>query len=947
MRQWDRVSQGFARVSNAADTAPAGRERVQAHAEALRRAQHSGSFAEEFVARLDLTQALLDVPRDPRDLEHVAWLRRSLDSGGGLDQADRDAVLWRLSWAVDLVEDTPEVGLDGVVAAVNDLAEALRAEGYPLRAVHAARARLARDIGERDAMARHLWAWRAEPSDDRLDCPACDQRDQALLLMGDDPDQALGLVEPMTLGELACDEEPRGALGIDAYLRVASGDLDGAVASLRRAWHLVQDDPTASRTVGSCLLVLLRLGNADRAVDLLLPRLAWLDDLPTARARMWFSATASHVLDRAAAVGLAPEVVAGEPLDALLTRLRRSADLIAASFDRRYGSTVTSGDLAAAHDDDLVAAEPILPPTRLPRVFGASMPSPRHVVAPGGVLERAADLEAGIAAVATDLDALVQAWLRDREALLPVVTPQEWAAVSLLDRASAQDAGEDRHRELLESALEAANRAGDEAAALRCEGELALLDVAGGTSRDRTTGRRVLNRTAEDARGRARRRAAQLDATGADAEAGGLWRRIAWFGAPDRPVACLERAADAHARAGQPYRRLLCLAEAAMAVARTDPEAASARLDVLDPLVADHPVLRSMCLELRGRIARTRGDLETAAANLRRAVAVPGIAERSRLTLLLSLCDVLVDRCDWSALEESAADLVAASNRLHDSVLLAFGQRFLGLAYLETDRPAEAAELLEPALPVLVVHAPGLVAPVAWALGNARALLERWAGARSAFETASAAFLAQGRRAEAAYAQWRAATAAWDAGDTDRALHHFDEAVETSRSAGVVSLHVEVLRGRAALRAETGEVASGIAELDAAIPAGERLAQQVGADEEEFDPEVLEPDVLRQGAHLLARHGHVDAAVDRLRRAEALVGAELELVLRTEAGIVLADANRLREAEPRLRASLAELRAAGLTDERVAAAGALALALDRGGRSEEAELVWHGWGPEA
>ena len=287
----------------------------------------------------------------------------------------------------------------------------------------------------------------------------------------------------------------------------------------------------------------------------------------------------------------------------------RRTDL-AASFDRRYGSTVTSGDLAAAHDDDLVAAVPTLPPTRLPRARRGS-----RAVARGTSPPRPAcwsgppTLEAGIAAVATDLDALVQAWLHDRETLLPVATPEEWAAVSLLDRASAQDAGEDRHRELLESALEAAHRAGDEPAALRCEGELALLEVAEGTSRDRTTGRRVLNRTAEEARGRARRRAAQLDATGADAEAGGLWRRIAWFGAPDRPVACLERAADAHARAGQPYRRLLCLAEAAMALARSDPGAASARLDVLDPLVADHPVLRSMCLELRGRIARARGDL--------------------------------------------------------------------------------------------------------------------------------------------------------------------------------------------------------------------------------------------------------------------------------------------------------------------------------------------------
>jgi hypothetical protein len=31
----------------------------------------------------------------------------------------------------------------------------------------------------------------------------------------------------------------------------------------------------------------------------------------------------------------------------------------------------------------------------------------------------------------------------------------------------------------------------------------------------------------------------------------------------------------------------------------------------------------------------------------------------------------------------------------------------------------------------------------------------------------------------------------------------------------------------------------------------------------------------------------------------------------------------------------------------VAAAGALALALDRDGRGEEAEDVWQGWGPDA
>jgi tetratricopeptide (TPR) repeat protein len=938
MRQWERVSDAFARVSSAADAVTPGPERVRAHAEALRRAQQYGSFAEEFVARLDLTEALLDVPRDPRDLEHAEWLKGSLHPDRGLDQTDRDAVLWRLTWAVDLAEDTPEVDLGALVAAVDAVEEALSSDGHPLRHVHAARARIARDTGDRAGMVHHLAAWQAEPRDDGLDCPACEHRDQAHLLSADDPGGALALLAPVVRGELSCEEEPRGSLGLDAYLRVAQGDVDAAVSSFRRAWPLVHDDPTASRTLGWCLLVLLRLGNADRAVDLLLPRLEWLEDLPTARARMWFAATGAHVLDRAAAAHLAPDEVAGEPLPALVARLRGTADELAAAFDRRYGSRVTSTDLAAAHDPALVLPDPTLPPTRLPRVaVDATRPLP-HVHPGAGVVERAAELEAGIAAVATDLDALVQAWLRDRTALLPVGAPQEWSAVSLLDRVSAQDAGPDRHRELLESALEAAVKADDEAAALRCEGELALLDVAAGTTHDPATGRPVFDATAREGRGRARRRAAQLDAIGADAEAGGLWRRIAWFGAPDHPVACLERAAGAHGRAGQPDRRLLCLSDAA---------AARARLEAIEPHVADHPVLRSMTLELRGRIARESGDHREAATQLHRAVAVRGIAERSRLTLLLTLCDVLVDLGDWDALEGPAADLVAASTRLQDPVLLAYGQRFLGLAYVETGRPAEAAELLEPALAVLRTHGPGLVAPAAWALGNALTLLERWEDARTAFATASAAFAAQGRTAENAHAQWRAALAAMEAGNPDAAGHHLDAAVRGSRSAGAVSLHVEALRGRAALRAEAGELQGGIAELDSAIAAGEQLAARVGAGEEEFDPEVLEPDVLRQGAHLLARHGHVDAAVERLRRAEALVGAELELVLRTEAGIVLADADRLGEAEPCLRASLEELQAAGLTDERVAAAGALALALDRSGRGEEAERVWQGWGPDA
>ncbi len=104
--------------------------------------------------------------------------------------------------------------------------------------------------------------------------------------------------------------------------------------------------------------------------------------------------------------------------------------------------------------------------------------------------------------------------------------------------------------------------------------------------------------------------------------------------------------------------------------------------------------------------------------------------------------------------------------------------------------------------------------------------------------------------------------------------------------------------------------------------------------------------MLRQGAHLLAQHGEVDAAVERMARAEALVGHEFELVLRAEAGMMLAEVDRLDDAEPRLRASLGELDSAELVPNRVDVAGALARALDRAGRGDEAEEVWERYGPQ-
>jgi tetratricopeptide (TPR) repeat protein len=377
--------------------------------------------------------------------------------------------------------------------------------------------------------------------------------------------------------------------------------------------------------------------------------------------------------------------------------------------------------------------------------------------------------------------------------------------------------------------------------------------------------------------------------------------------------------------------------EAALVTIPHDHAAASALIDDGERLADEVLPLRALALDLRARIARVEGDLEGAVGLLESELGIRGLADEVRAGPLFTCCDVLVDLAAWDRLGSRAADAVALALRLHDPVALAVAQRHLGLAWLEAGRPGEAAELLEAALPVIDEHVPALTGPAGWALGNACVAIGRWGAAESAFATAAGAFTAARRVEEAAHSHLRAGHAAWDGDAPEAAAEHYALAAESARVAGSPGVLIEARRGEAELRAAAGDVDGGLADLDGVLAEGERLASVVPG--LQFDAEELEPDVLREGAVILARAGRTDDAVARLGRAEALVGGGHELVLRAEAAIVLAEADRLAEAEPRLHRAIAELDAAGRAEDRQRVADALARALERGGRADEAVRV--------
>ncbi len=935
MRQWEFVTREFARASLAADEAPEGADRLKAQDDVLRMAREHGSFAEEFVARNDVVSAVLDTDDPVVALPHVAWLRHSLTGAHELDPEDVDAVLWKLEWALDVAEGAPDIPLARWRSAVDDLEVGQRVAGRSARPVLSALARLAHATGDHAARDDAIRRWQAEPPDPSEEaCTACEVQEQAMLLRLRGPQAVLDTLAPVLSGDLECPSGPAASFALAAEALARAGDVDRAAGAFRQAWHGVADDPTRAEEVAACLRALVRIGNTDRAVDLLLPRLVWLDELDDPVDRMWWAGTAAWVLERGAALGITPEEVGDRETGRRAAELRAVAADEAVALDARAGSSTLADELAEALDPEGVAEGPTLPPTRLPPGPGpaendAVLTQPSDVVALADAVARA------VLTLDPSATPLVRSWRAQRESVTPTLeAPDQWASAAFLDRHAAQDLPYAERRPYLEAAVALAERAGDEVGTVRARCDLLVLDAAeAGMTHHSAVAPEV-----GAARERAHAAIADLEVWAPPDEAATAWRRFAhdaW--APDPRAVCLH-AAELYERAGLPARQSLCVLEAALVTIPHDHAAAERLIDEGEQLAGEVLPLRALALDLRARIARVDGDLEAAVGLLEAEQGIRGLADEVRAGPLFTCCDVLVDLGAWDRLETRAADAVALALRLRDPVALAVAQRLLGLAWLEAGRAGEAAELLEAALPVVDEHVPALTGPAGWALGNACVAIGRWGAAESAFATAATAFTAARRVEEAAHAHLRAGHAAWDGDSPETAGEHYALAAEAARVAGSPLVLVEARRGAAELRAAAGEVDGALTDLDGSLAEGQRLASV--APGVEFDAEVLEPDVLRAGAVILARAGRTDEAVERLGRAEELVGGGHELVLRAEAAIVLAEADRLAEAEPRLLRAIADLDAAGRAEDRVRVAGALAGALERAGRADEAAEVW-------
>ncbi|MET9800560.1 tetratricopeptide repeat protein [Streptomyces sp. NPDC006368] len=795
------------------------------------------------------------------------------------DAADSHTFHWMFKWVTSGMLTLPEIPLATMEQWLVEMERRYRVAGFTERAVRQAEFELADDTGDTGRAARAFAAWTAAERDPMANCHACELNDQGAywLSQGQD-DKALRTWAPVLDGSSSCMEEPHRVLAKSLLPLVRTGRPDEARANHLRGYRMARGNESLLPSIGLHLEFCALTGNEGRGLELLSEHASHLASDGNPWARLEFFTGTLVLLRRLLALGVGDRPAVA--YDGRLRTVRELHDLmdaeavaIAARFDERNGSDVVSGRLKLRLErEPLLAALPL--GVRAARLTTPS-PAPTGDVphgatggathgVPGGatrVAERdglpelvaeARELRAQghpRASVVWDrIDALVAA--AGGEATDPLL------AADLLDHRAlrAGRADEDGARELFEEVVTAYRAAGEPSRAALAELRLVsaaaregaepheirdLLATASASAqaldlddpmRTRRMATAALTRIKVDAMLRhaedGHRSPADRDGHG-DArlatDLSGFIEQFAQFadgaagGVEDLLAEADEMRADLAWRAGDGET-----ADALLALAAQRTLAAGRPWDAAEPLAR-----RARLLMRLGRLTEAE---EAARAALTHGAEL--VAAHELGSIRLTLAEVLYQQegkeaeAVEHALEaahwfDAAGDFAGAG---------AYARLALAQALGETGRAAEAAEVLESALPDLLEHgdeqavrARDTLARNLRALGDQRGAAEQYL---------LAADVAKGweRPGPQAHFATLAAECLSTAGLRDEAVAAYERAVELWRNVGDPVPLARALRSLAWLEAHRGD----------AEVAGEYMAKALAAVEGEGDALLVE-----------------------------------------------------------------------------------------------------------
>ncbi|MGW0993023.1 tetratricopeptide repeat protein [Streptomyces sp. NPDC002520] len=745
------------------------------------------------------------------------------------DEYEAHSLHWVFKWVSAGMLDQPHIPLASIEKWLGEMEHRYRLAGYSERAVRSAELSVAGHTGDRARAERAYSAWLAADRDPMADCHACELHGQgAWQVKCDDDAQALELWRPVLEGEYGCAHEPHTVLASSLAPLLRLGRVDEARAHHLRGFRLVRPMESMRGAYADHVEFCALTGNEARGLELLAERPAYFTDTGHPRSRLDFMAVVALLMDRLTALGLGERQVPGPAGRAwtareLAAHARAEALELAGRFDRRNGTSYV-GDRARAR----MAQDPLV--ERLPLGVRTVRPTAAPVVAPTPAPTPEAPEE-------RDLAALLAEARRFSDTLRPQAL-EAWAAVARAagdadlgtrDRAEiAEHEAMARGPEgaaLFERAAELYAEAGDpgEARAARARGayvraltgevDAALAAIDGlydetlALYAEEATG---VRQTASVVMSRARVlmllvQAQAPDAAGPEtlAEAERAVREVLALvdGRAGDDVRLAARAAEGRAMLAELAERAGNAERAAHLLRRAAGEYVAAGLPWF---AVEHEVQAAALAYGLGDVAGAEGALRSALEH-----GGPYVEPAGRAQLHLQLAEVTGGRGAVGEAAEHALEAAHWADEAGESATLgAWARHQLGGFLLRQERWAEAAEVLESALPELSAgtHGDGAVVQARWWLGDCLSELgEHRAAAEHRLQAAEIArrWPEQQDHATLAHLAAESLSNAGLLGEADRA---YARAGELWRSLGNPHFLVRSLRARAwlALRAEAG-----------------------------------------------------------------------------------------------------------------------------------------------
>ncbi|MEU1401167.1 tetratricopeptide repeat protein [Streptomyces sp. NPDC005728] len=914
------------------------------------------------------------------------------------DEYEAHSLHWVFKWVSAGMLDQPHIPLASIEQWLGEMEHRYRLAGYSERAVHSAEFSVAAHIGDLERAERAYTAWLAADRDRMADCHACELHGQGAwqVKAGSDA-QALQLWRPVLEGEYSCAHEPHTVLASSLAPLLRLDRADEARAHHLRGFRLVRPMESMRGAYADHVEFCALTGNEARGLELLAQRPAYFTDTGHPRSRLDFLAVVTLLTDRLTELGLGEQRVpgpAGRSWTAreLAAHTRGEALELAGRFDGRNGTSYV-GDRVRARmaQRPLVdrlplgvrtvrsAPPPSVPPPRVPEAAAATgEPDLSALLAEARRLSdtlqpHALEAWAAVARAAegVELDARDRAEIADHEAM-----DRGPEGIALFDRAAALYAEAGDPGESL-----AARARGAYVRALTGEVDAALTTIGGlydevlALYAEEATG---VRQTASVVMSRARILMRRVDQAAEEAQspqppAGAGPDTGAQGPLADVEPAVREVLALVDGRVGGDVRLAARAAEArAMLATLAEQSGEPGRAAQLFRQAAAEYVgagLPWFAVEYEvqaAALAHQLGDPAEAEGALRSALQHGGayVEAIGRAQLHLQLAEVIGGRGEAGEAAEHALEAAHWADEAGESATLgAWARHQLGGFLLRQGRCAEAAEVLESALPDLSAetHGDGAVVQAQWWLGDCLSELgEHRAAAERRLQAAEIArdWPEQQDHATLAHLAAESLSSAELPEEADRA---YARAGELWRSLGNPHFLVRSLRARAwlALRGEAGTegarelMAEAVRECESALetagdPAargqlvaelgnthrqfGDLLARSAAEEPDEADePDEAEDQVIQ---------GAFEAALAQMDRASALFGTlgadglHSRTGAEIAAGWLEADLGRSAEAVARARGVLAAYEGADETDETVRARRAEAaqmLQLDQAG----------------